>query len=434
MPSRRATGAQWSSNVLTRRLIVLAGLVAAAGCALDKQDPPSLSGPSELGLSLTVEATPDVVTQDGHSQASVVITARDNNNQPAKGLGLRVETQVAGVAMDFGSLSNKSVSTGNDGRAVVVYQAPPEPPPTAPDDTVVTIAVTPVSTDYTAAVARTVKIRLTRPGVILPPNGAPVPDFFFSPTAPREDDTVIFDAAPSTDPDGQIVAYAWNFGDGGTANGIRVSNRYDLPGTYNVVLTVTDDRGISVKSAPKQVQVGSANAPTVDFTYSPTDPIVDQTINFNGTQSKVAGGRQIGEYDWDWGDGTPHGTGPTPQHAYAIPGTYTVVLNVIDNTGQRTAASKTVEIVSAKPKAEFSISPPTATAGVTSVTFNGTLSTAPAGRTIAGYAWDFGDGSSSTAANPSHVYAAAGTYTVVLTVTDNTGQTGVTSKTVSVQP
>ncbi|MCC7007566.1 MAG: PKD domain-containing protein [Acidobacteria bacterium] len=421
--------------MLTRRLIVLGLLAAAAGCALDKQAPPALSGPSELGLSLAVSATPDVVTQDGRSQATIEIVARDGNSQPVR-TTVRAEMLVDGVAMDFGTLSNRSVSTGADGRASIVYQAPPAPPATVTKDTIVTVAVTPVGGDYASAVARTVAIRLTRPGVILPPTtapGAPVPDFFFSPTTPREDDEVLFDSSASTDPDGEIVSYRWTFGDGGSANGVRVSNQYDFPGTYKVVLTVTDDAG-RVASATKDVQVGTATAPTVDFTFSPTEPIVDQAVNFNATMSKAAAGRHISGYDWDWGDGTPHGTGVTATHAFGLPGTFTVVLHVTDDSGQDTAVSKTIKIETAKPKADFSVSPPTATAGVTAVTFNGSLSTAPAGRTITGYAWDFGDGTTSTAAAPAHTYAAPGTFTVVLTVTDSAGATGITSKTVSVTP
>lgn len=420
--------------MLTKRFILFGALAALAGCTLDNQAPPSLSGPSELGLSLAVTASPDVIKQDGLSQATVDIVAKDANNQPVRGLALQVETMVGNVAVDFGQLSSKSVSTGNDGKATVTYRAPAEPPASVSSDTVVTVAVTPVGTNYAQSVSRVVNIRLTRPGVILPPNGAPKPDFFFSPTQPREEDDVLFDGSASTDPDGQIVSYVWNFGDGGTGSGVRLTHSYGLAGTYNVILTVTDDRGISVPTAPKQVQVGSTAVPTADFTFSPTTPIVNQTVNFNGSPSTASAARDIVAYDWDFGDGSPHGSGVTPQHAYAVQGTYTVVLKVTDNTGRSGVASKSLAVGVAAPKADFTISPPTATANVTVVQFNGNLSTAPPGRTIASFAWDFGDGVGASASAPSHVYTASGTYTVVLTVTDNTGQIGVTSKTITVSP
>ena len=85
-----------------------------------------------------------------------------------------------------------------------------------------------------------VKIRLARPGVILPPNPSVTANFFFSPTQPREDEPVQFDGSAST---GVLVSYAWTFGDGTAGTGVRPAHIYSVAGTYNVQLTVTDDRG-----------------------------------------------------------------------------------------------------------------------------------------------------------------------------------------------
>jgi PKD repeat protein len=306
-----------------------------------------LTGPSELALSLAVTATPDVITQDGQSQAVVDIFARDPSNQPVAGLGLRIETYVNGVPTDFGVLSSKTASTGTDGRARITYRAPAAPPPSQDSDVVVSVAVTPVGTDYNAASARHIAIRLARPGIILPANGTPVAQFFFSPSAPRVDDDVFFDGSASKD-DGQIVSYHWSFGDGRTATSSSPTTRhhYSLAGSYSVVLTVTDDRGVSASSAPVEVTVGPAAAPTAVFVTSPASPKANTAVGFNASASQATEGRTIVEYVWDFGDGTPVVTvgGPLVTHAYAAPGSYVVTLKVVDDTDKFAVVSSTLGI------------------------------------------------------------------------------------------
>ena len=82
---------------MTRRILALAALVALAGCSLDKQPTPALAGPSELGLSLAITATPDIITQDGQSRATIHIVARAGRSQPVPGCPW-LETAVDGVS------------------------------------------------------------------------------------------------------------------------------------------------------------------------------------------------------------------------------------------------------------------------------------------------------------------------------------------------
>jgi len=324
-------------------LTVLAVLFALGGCALDKQGVPGLTGPSELGLSLAVTATPDVLSQDGVSQAQIEVVARDGSSQPVRGLSIRVDTSVNGAVADIGTISSRTISTNNDGRASVTFVAPPPPPPTVGDDTVVTFVITPIGNNFQGSVSRTVALKLVRPGVILPPNGDPLPDFFFSPTAPRDHETILFDAVGSRD-DGQIVSYHWNFGDGSTGSGVRVAHSFDLPGQYNVTLTLTDDRGRTAQTT-KQVSVVVNTLPVASFTFSPTSPKANVTeVFFNASASTAALGRGIVSWEWDFGDGV-HAQGQTVSHLYGFAGTYTVTLRVVDSAGLANVTSKTITIV-----------------------------------------------------------------------------------------
>lgn len=333
----------WRFDVLTKRLIILAALMAAPGCSVQEQNTPLLNGSSEMSVSLTITATPDIIPQDGQSQATIHIFARRGENQPVQ-LNLQLETLVGDVAADVGTLSSKFASTGSDGKATLTYRAPPAPSVLASSDQEVQVRVTPVGANYGSTVPRFVQIKLTRPGVILPPNGAPTASFLFSPSTPRENDSILFDGSASTD-DGQIVSYAWDFGDGGTASGSRVFHSYGLLGAYSVVLTVTDDRG-QTSSTSKSVTVGVAALPVANFTFSPTSPVPGQNVNLNASLSSVPTGRRIVAYKWDFGDGSPQTESPAPitAHAYNVIGTYTIVLTVTDDTGRVGATSKTVPV------------------------------------------------------------------------------------------
>ena len=150
------------------RLLILALAAALGGCTLPSPARPGLTGPSELGLALALSASPDHISQDGASQSVIEVLARDAAGQPVRGLSLRADLSVNGLRADFGLLSSRSLSTAGDGRATVVYLAPGPPPPTAIDDNIVTVSITPIGTDFTSATVRSVQIRLVRPVPIVP--------------------------------------------------------------------------------------------------------------------------------------------------------------------------------------------------------------------------------------------------------------------------
>ena len=159
---------------------------------------------------------------------------------------------------------------------------------------------------------------------------------------------------------------------------------------------------------------GTTNEPpTASFTYTCTD----LTCDFDGSGSSDSDG-SISSYDWDFGDGTT-ATGQTASHTYGADGTYTVTLTVTDDAGATGSDAQDVSVsestTNEAPTADFTVSTTDLTADFTD------QSSDPDG-TVESWSWDFGDGATSTAQNPSHTYDADGTYTATLTVTDDAGR------------
>lgn len=421
----------------------LAVIVSVSGCTTKKTAAPPLTGPSGFALQLSMQAVPDSILQDGASQASIFIDATGPDGRPVRALPFRIEMAVVTDAgetfADFGTLSAKTVVTGEDGRARVVYTAPPRPATSVGQGTILRFYVTPIGNDYAGEQPRSVSLRLVPPGIILPPNAAPVAAFTFSPTAASALQDIVFDASTSTDEGlvcGAVCSYAWDFGDQATATGIFVTHRYQRTGTYLVRLTVTDAGGAAT-TVTQAVTVGQGQPPTATFTFSPTAPAASQDIFFNAGSSTAVTNRRIVAYDWDFGSGRT-GSGVTVTKRYDTPGTYVVTLTVTDDAGSRATTNQSVTVAAVPgsggggaPTSVFTFSP-TAPSVNQTVFFNGTASTTPVGTTLTSYAWDFGDGTSASGATPTHSYAAAGVYVVRLTVSNSAGQTGTATQNVTV--
>lgn len=134
-------------------------------------------------------------------------------------------------------------------------------------------------------------------------------------------------------------------------------------------------------------------------------------------------------YDWSFGDGTT-ASGLTAHHTFSDPGRYTVRLTVTDATGASDSDSTVVRVAGADPTAVIAADPTSGTVPLL-VRFDGTGSSSP-DDTIFNYFWDFGDGSSSQLAKPSHQFASAGTYTVTLRVETAGGVEDTTTTTIAV--
>ncbi|MCC6990724.1 MAG: PKD domain-containing protein [Acidobacteria bacterium] len=328
-------------------LVALATTVALGGCTVKKTEAPSLAGPSEFGLSVRTTAVPDILGQDGLSQSQVEIVARGADGRPARAVAMRVEMMALRALADYGRLSARTVVTGDDGIARLVYTAPPPLPEPVDPYTIVTLLVTPITGDYAGSNTRSVEIRLVPPStvpVIIPPNGAPQPSFIVTPTPVTTYTPVTFDASATRDEGvlcGVNCTYAWDFGDGSSGTGMIVSHEYRTAGTFIARLTVTDLRGQSA-TTPLPVVVTTTAAPKAEFTFSPAVPRFGQEVFFNAAASTAAPGHRIVAYDWDFGTGRK-GTGLTVAKRYDIdlipPGSVTgedvafnVTLTVTDDT------------------------------------------------------------------------------------------------------
>jgi PKD repeat protein len=147
-----------------------------------------------------------------------------------------------------------------------------------------------------------------------------------------------FDGSQSTAPSGQSLTYAWDFGDGGTATGVKPSHTYANSGNFNVKLTVTDTAGATNSSTvPVEVVPLPVSNPGGPYTGK-----VNVAVTFNGSASTVPPGQTPG-YSWNFGDNST-GTGAMPTHAYSTTGTFTVTLSVKDDTGGVDTNSTTATI------------------------------------------------------------------------------------------
>ena len=230
--------------------------------------------------------------------------------------------------------------------------------------------------------------------------GAPVAVFSLSPQSGNAGVTTFtfFDESKGT-----ITSRSWSFGDGSTSSASVATHVYATAGTFPVTLTVTGPGGSS--SVTKNVSVSGAISAL--FSFSPSNPTVSDTLQF----TDLSGGAPS-SWSWTFGDGTSS-TQQNPAKKYGSQGTYTVSLTVSRN-GVSSTTSREIVVAGATPGtipvvATFDASAVNVTPGQT-VSFSDRSSGAPTQ-----WSWSFGDGTSSTAQNPSHVYASTGIYTVTLT-------------------
>ena len=156
-------------------------------------------------------------------------------------------------------------------------------------------------------------------------NTSPTASFTFDCT----DLACTFDGSASTDSDGTISTYAWDFDDGGTASGPTPSYTYGADGTYSVTLTVTDNEG----ATGADTQSVSVSTPV-----SNTPPTAAFTFNCSGldcafTDESSDTGGSVVSWSWDFGDSSGTSTLQNPDYSFSADDTYPVTLIVTDNEG-----------------------------------------------------------------------------------------------------
>jgi PKD repeat protein len=229
--------------------------------------------------------------------------------------------------------------------------------------------------------------------------------------------TVQFDGSRSSDPESDPIVYSWSFGDGASASGPLVSHLYNTPGTYTVVLSVTD--GVSTTTDVTTAIV--SNAAPVASAGGPYSGARNQLIAFSANAGDADGDTLA--FSWEFGDGSL-GAGRTASHAYTTDGTYDVVLRVSD--GYATTTATTTATVANRPPVIVSAGGPYKAPVGRLVTFT-TTANDPDG-TLLQYSYRFGDGwIGGGGATITHAYALPGVYTFTVTVTDGTDSVSATS-------
>jgi len=174
----------------------------------------------------------------------------------------------------------------------------------------------------------------------------PVAFFTYSPAAPLVGETVTFNASQSTADGGTIMNYTWNFDDGNTTTVTYaiITHVYMSFGTYDVTLTIADSEDLT-DTFMDTIRI--LIHPVANFTFSPIDPIINETITFNASASDDPD-RQIVNYTWDFDDGSPIITTSNSviTHNYTAPRIppYNVTLTVTDDDGLTDTTWKLVTV------------------------------------------------------------------------------------------
>lgn len=265
-----------------------------------------------------------------------------------------------------------------------------------------------------------------------------------------EGQAIAFTSANSYDSDGSITSYLWDFGDGTTSNLANPSHTYNVAANYTVSLTVTDDRSSSTTvQTTADVQAngsngvldngvtvttsgsaGTENSYTFDVPTNATDLVIQTNGGSGDGDLYVRFGSAPTANDFDCRP-YANGNNETCTMANIQAGTYYVMVKGYSSFSTNLTASYNQGGTPNTPPVADAGGPYSGTIN-TDINFIGSNSFDSDGQ-ITTYSWNFGDGSSSSQANPTHMYSSVGNYTATLTVTDNQGASSSSSTNVTVE-
>jgi PKD repeat protein len=266
---------------------------------------------------------------------------------------------------------------------------------------------------------------VTKPDYItvFSPDDAPTADFTASPTSGSSPLLVQF-VDESLDGAASIVAWQWDFSDGGFSFEVNPTHQFVSPGLYNVSLTVTSPAGSDTLTAQNLISVEDPlQNPVAAFSATPTRGGVPLVVTFTDQSTPSPG---IVRWEWNFGDGgTSNNVSPT--HEYSRTGVFSVTLTVFtpEASDQVVRSSLiTVTETQAGPIASFFGQPTRGNAGFTAAF---TDTSEPGDAPITAWLWNFGDGGTSVLQHPEHVYSQVGVFDVTLTVATAIGEDDTTA-------
>lgn len=252
-----------------------------------------------------------------------------------------------------------------------------------------------------------------------------------------------FDGSQSSSPNGKIVSYEWDFGDGTPHANTRVANHtYKDTGKFEVSLKTTDDSGVS-GTATQELKVELPSlAPIAAMTTVPAKAkdqdyisgTVPFQVSFDASKSQK-GNASIVDYKWDFdGDGVIDDTGVTTSYVYNKEGTYNAKLTVVDADNNESSQVVVVKVGAQPLTADLKASVYEGTSPLT-VTFDASGSSYPNG-TIVSYEWDFGDGSPKRidVSKVTYKYLKIGTFTAKVTTVASDGSKSTAQVDINVRP
>ena len=252
-------------------------------------------------------------------------------------------------------------------------------------------------------------------------NREPTASFNHIPLEPTLFQTVQF-RDNSTDPDGNVTAWAWDFGDGAISTQENPTHKYADRGRYTVTLTITDNDG-GIDASTRVITTRNLE-PTARF-RAPSTANVGEGVRFVDESTDPEGGPLA--YLWNFGDGSTS-TARNPIHEYDTPEAVLITLLVTDDEGATHTATLTLVIFpTIRPDANFSHEPEGGTIHDTVAFFD---ESRDEDGSILSWEWDFGDGETSSRKDPTHRFEDKGIHRVTLTVEDDDGNTDTVTKSI----